>query len=825
MRHIALIVFLMVAAGWAPGTAVLGQIAEKKAVEAGGTTHPPRIDGILDEAAWSGVGPATGFIKRKPFNGNPATHETVVKFLYDDEALYVGAMMHDPSPDSIFTELSERDRENMADWFGIYIDCFNDYLNAFGFMVTAAGVQIDLRHSGGDSDKSWDAVWESATMILDSGWTAEYRIPYSALRFPRKPVQLWGLQAFRNITRYREESTWNFVDLEEEGLNNQAGELHGIREISPPLRLSLVPYLSAYTQKNPGTDKWGYSYNYGLDLKVGLNESYTLDMTLIPDFGQVQSDDEIYNLSPFEVYYDERRPFFMEGTELFQKGNVFYTRRVGKTPAGYGSVSDSLAEHEVITENPQYAQLINATKISGKSSKNLAVGIFNGMTANTWAEVQDTLSGEKRRIRTEPLTNYNMVVFDQALRNNSYVSFYNTNVFRPQSRTSANVTGSELRITSRDNAFALWGKGIASQNYGAGTAPEFGYLYSMAAGKISGNFTFELSQDVIDDRYDPNEMGFLRHNNIFSQYLRTSYNRYRPFWILLDSYNSFWMNYTQLYRPRVFSDFKMGFRSRNTFRNFLTLWVNGELAPAENHDYYEPRVEGLYFARPPEYAFSLGISPDYKKRFLIDWNLGYSWAAMYDSESWSISAKPRFRASDKLMIIFNARYIHDTNDPGYVTDSIGPADKPVVIFGSRDIDTYENTLDADYKFTNRSSLGFRLRHYWIAVKYGQFFNLAMDGSLSGTDYQGLHDFSFNAFNIDMQYIWNFAPGSELRIVWKNAISTYEEAQLIDEVYRRPEEGFGRNLLNVIQSPATNSFSVKVLYYIDYARIRKAIARA
>jgi hypothetical protein len=276
----------------------------------------------------------------------------------------------------------------------------------------------------------------------------------------------------------------------------------------------------------------------------------------------------------------------------------------------------------------------------------------------------------------------------------------------------------------------------------------------------------------------------------------------------------------QLYSPRKFTDFTMGFRSRNTFRNFLTLWLNGQLEPIQNHDYYEPRVAGYYLARPPQYSFSMGISPDYKKRFLIDWNLGYSWASMFGMESWSVSGKPRFRVNDKLMIIFRSQYDHDKNNLGYVTDSLDFDNNSAVVMGSRNVNTYENTLDANYKFNNRSSLGFRLRHYWITLKYNNFYNLKEDGSLSGTDYDELHDFSFNVFNIDMQYIWNFAPGSELRVVWKNAINTYEEVELVNDLLARPEDNFGKNFLNVIQSPATNSFSVKVLYYLDYARIRK-----
>ncbi len=337
-------------------------------------------------------------------------------------------------------------------------------------------------------------------------------------------------------------------------------------------------------QKSPETKKWGYSYNYGLDFKLGLNESYTLDMTLIPDFGQVQSDDEIYNLSPFEVYYSEKRPFFMEGTELFNKGNVFYSRRVGKQPSGYSEVEDDLQENEKIKENPQNAQLINATKISGKSTKNLAVGFFNGMTANTWADVIDTISGDSRRIKTEPFTNYNMLVFDQSLKNNSYISLYNTNTYQPDSKYSANVTGSELRLVNKKNVWSVWGQGIISQKYNKGLSPEFGYLYGFEAGKVSGNFTFELSHQTVDDKYDPNDMGFLRHNNYISDELFLSYNIYKPTWIMLEWYNSFWLEYEQLYNPRAFTQFSLGARSRTKFRNHLSMWLNFNISPVDWYD-------------------------------------------------------------------------------------------------------------------------------------------------------------------------------------------------------------------------------------------------
>lgn len=823
--HFLIRVLLLVFLIWTTaGNICFGQIAEKKQVKAHRIVRAPNIDANLNDTAWYLAEPASDFIKLQPYNGDPSNFNTEVRFVYDDQALYIGARLYDPFPDSIFTELSERDNRGMADYFGVSIDCFNDYLTAFGFQVTASGVQIDYKSTSEDEDRSWDAVWESKVRLVDDGWIVEMMIPYSALRFPKKNKQEWGLQIYRNVTRYRQRSTWNFINLEEDGVNNQSGILNGIENINPPLRLSLVPYLSGYLEKGPNTNLWGYSYNYGLDLKYGINESYTLDMTLVPDFGQVVSDDEIYNLSPFEVYFNERRPFFTEGTELFNKGNVFYSRRVGKTPSGYYGVSDSLEEFEEITDNPQHAQLVNATKISGKNARKLAVGFFNAMTANTWAEVQDTINGSQRRIKTEPFTNYNMLVLDQALKNNSYFSLYNTNVYQPESKFSANVTGSELKLTTKNNLLAIWLNGIVSQKFIQGINPEFGYRYTITAGKISGNLTYEFTHNVIDDKYDPNDMGFLRHNNVFAQSLSFSYNIYKPVWHLLSMRNSLWFSYAQLYEPRVFTEFSIGFRSRMTFKNFLSAWLNLNLTPTDKYDYWEPRVENRYFIRPSNYKVMVGISPDYRKRFLVDLRGTYSWTSLPTQYLYSLNVSPRFRINNRWMLVLKSEYIYDNNNIGYVTDSLNPENKEEVIFGIRNIDTWENTLEVNYRFSNKSSLALRCRHYWITLKYNEFLYLNQDGTLSDTDYEDLHDFSYNIFNVDMQYIWNFAPGSEMRVVWKNAINTYEQQEMVNSVVQPIEDNFGGNLGNVLSSPATNSFSIKLLYYIDYQQIKKAFTK-
>ncbi|MDP3443211.1 MAG: DUF5916 domain-containing protein, partial [Ignavibacteria bacterium] len=460
---------------------------DKKTLTATFITEAITIDGKLDETIWQKSAIASQFTQIEPYNGKAASLETKVYILFDERAVYIGAYIIDPNPDSISIELRSRDNAGTADAFMVKIDPYNDGLLAYGFEVTASGVQIDMKtNSNNNDDLSWDAVWKSQTEILADGWSVEMMIPYSALRFPKSDTQTWGINFYRTIQRFRETTSWNFIDVKSKSSINQSGQLIINEVITPPLRLSATPYLSAITSHNSATNKWSNGYNYGMDMKLGLTESFTLDLTMIPDFGQVESDEIIYSLSPFEVYYDEKRPFFTEGTELFSKGNVFYSKRIGATPDGYQQVNESY-EPDEIKSNPANAQLINAAKLSGKTSDGLAIGVFNALTANTYAKVVG-IEGIEKKILTEPLTNFNMLVFEQALPNNSQVSIYNTNVFKPETNYIADVSGTDFGLRDRKNNYEFSGMLNVSQHYLPGISPEYGSRMVFDAAKINGNF-------------------------------------------------------------------------------------------------------------------------------------------------------------------------------------------------------------------------------------------------------------------------------------------------------------------------------------------------
>jgi hypothetical protein len=784
----------------------------KKEIEAERAFKIPVINGVIDDELWESIIPAGEFIQMTPFNGKLSTYDTEVRIAYDDNALYIAANLYDASPDSIVTILSKRDELGLSDYFGVYLDPFNDGLNAFGFFVTAAGVQVDMRSTAGgreEIDESWDAVWESAVAIDENGWNVEMRIPYSALRFPKESTSNWGMNLFRNLRRYREYSSWNFVDRKERSVNSQAGMLKGVVNVEPPLRLAFTPYAASYLNKYSESSEMGYSIKGGLDLKYGLNESYTLDMMLIPDFGQVQSDDEILNLTPFETYYDEKRSFFTEGNELFTRANIFYSRRIGDRPDGFSSVADELGENEKIIRNPKEAQILNATKISGKSSSGIGLGFLNGITGGMYAEIKDSISGETRKIKTQSLRNYNVSVIEKSLKNNSYISLINTNVSSAGSIYGANVTGTEVKISDKENKYAIFGVAALSSRKSEEGNKSTGANYDIDVSKTSGQFQWTLTQQLDTDDFNPNDLGYRRTNNQFSNRVRLSYNIYDPFWKFLSVYNSFSFEYANQYKPFEFMEMNASLRTRLIFINYFSLGGMLYYRP-ESFDWYEPRVDGRKFREPSMLYSNFDISSDYRKRFAIDAEITTRKSYGYDSRFLGIELSPRLRFNDKFFLLYSMEDQRYKNSLGYIANNSA---EDSIYFGARNLNTFVNTLNANYCFNNKTNLSFRVRHYWSFVSYNNYFLLDEDGRLDPIQNYSAPDRNFNAFNVDMVYSWVFAPGSEISVVWKNAVEA--DKDIITSEYTE-------NFRNTLNSPHFNSISFKILYYLDYHYMKKKV---
>lgn len=773
-----------------------------------------KIDGKIDEDAWQSVAVAENFFQTDPNPGKSATQKTEVKMVYDQSSVYIAARMYETNPDSINNFLTDRDRFGNADFFIVVFNTYLDGINGDGFAVTPAGVQIDIKYSVEGESNTWDAVWESATTIDDKGWVAELKIPYSALRFPEGEKQSWGVNFGRRIRRKRENTWWNYINPAIDGFLTQTGRIEGIRNIKPPVRLFFFPYTSAYYEYNSSEGgSTNNSFNGGMDIKYGLNDAFTLDMTLIPDFGQARFDNQVLNLSQFEVQFNENRQFFTEGLELFNKAGIFYSRRVGGRPYYLNQIQNGLNENEEISELNVQSQLLNATKVSGRNSKGLGVGVFNAVEAKEEAIIKDKESGGTRTELANPLTNYNVTVFDQVLRKNSFVTLTNTNVIRNGKARDANVAQLDWQLANKSNKYAINGRGGVSHLFEE-TGLNEGYNYAMSIGKISGNFTANLNYEQISDQFNPRDLGFLNIRNIKRTYYFMQYAVYEPFSIFNFARHNFDVVYERLYRPDRFVNLAMGWSTVYALKSFHAIGLNAALEPIETNDYFETRSFEQYYNFPVNYSFGGFFSSDYSRPFALDVRLQRRIFDEPDRRNFSYNISPRIRPNDKLFIVLRYNDFIRHNEMGYVNfvnDSI--------YFGRRKVHERESSIRADYTFNNKMSLALNLRHYWSTVEYNRFNLIDREnGNLLETDYRpedfpgGFDDASFNAFNIDLVFNWRFAPGSDISVVWKNIILSQGEPM---------ELNYYDNIEQVLNAPQINNFSIKVLYFIDYLNLKRS----
>ncbi len=775
----------------------------------------PLIDGLIEPEVWGLAEPISSFTQYNPVFNEKPSQNTEVRLLYDDNAIYIAARLYDSYPDSILMQLGERDASLNADAFGIRLDTYNNQLDAYSFEVYASGVQKDWRYA----DRTYDGVWDSAVNINDDGWSVEMRIPYSAMRFPSTDCQTWGLQLFRSIRRHRETNQWA---LEEKDVSNRLvnwGQLHGICNIKAPLRLSFTPYISMGSSHYPysikGVNNYSRSFGGGLDMKYGINESFTFDMTLMPDFSQVPSDNQVKNLSAFETVYGEQRPFFKESMDLFERGDLFYSRRIGGRPAGYNNATSDLNENEVIIDNPQQSKLINAFKMSGRSVKGLAVGIFNAITDKTYSSIDHISNGTTRQIQTDPTTNYNILVLDQALSNNSSAYLINTNVLRSGNFRHANVTGAGTTLVDVSNSYQINISGAINQLFNKTVDQnnkidiENGSRYNVSIAKISGNFQSSISRRAINPKYNDNDMGLTHRNNEIRDRVDFEYNIYEPFWKLRNWNNRIIFQNQGRYDQYQVENLYLEYRTSASTINYSYLTHGLFYYPKEQRDFYEPRQTGRYFVRPKAIGGWAGISSDYRKPFAIDMQLRYSHASAFDKSDIYYNFSPRFRVSDQLMLVHSLSYSLKQNDIGYVGTG-----NDQIIFGNREVKTIENVFSSNYIVSSDIYFSFRLRQYWSKGEYDRYYQLQANGRLNKEDVPeySASDFNFNSLNVDLVFTWLFAPGSSLNLVWKNAV-LHEQTGAVANYF----DNFG--LLR--DSPQYNSLSLKILYYLDYQLLRSA----
>ncbi|MBK8610206.1 MAG: carbohydrate binding family 9 domain-containing protein [Chitinophagaceae bacterium] len=793
--------------------------AQVRSLKAIRINQPVKIDGNLNDAAWENIEPIGDFIATSPVFGKASSRITKVKIVYDNTAIYVGAYMYE-NPQRIRKQLTARDALDRQDTdiFTVGFDTYHDKQNAFVFRVSPANVQSDIKlsQSGNVYDHGWDAVWESKTSIQRDGWIAEIKIPFSAIRFSKKALQDWGLNFARFSRSENENSVLSPIDPNISGELNQWGIWEGLLDITPPTRLSFLPYLSGGFRVSP-TAKGNvteFLRSGGMDVKYGVSESFTLDMTLIPDFAQVQSDNVFLNLSPFQVKFDDYRPFFTEGTELFNKAGLFYSRRIGDVP---GLSNDILytygdrADYQII-KNPGITRLYNATKFSGRTKGNLGIGVFNALSAPMYAKIRNLTNGSDSSILTEPLTNYNILVFDQALKNRSSISFTNTNVLRKGNSRNANVSSVDLALFDKKNNHNFTFSGRYSNIWGK-LENKQGFTTVAGYGKVSGIIQYNGLVSIESDQYDPNDLGFISNNNSVEFNGNISYNMNRPTRYFLNHRFRVGVNNNYLYKPFEWAGFKVNTSAFFLFKNFWDVSINFESSPFWNKDYFvhTNKYTGYFLRRTPYYYLGINGSSDSRKKLFVSWKIGAAESPLPNDPYWTGNAGLRYRFNDRLQLSTSLNIEQDRGNWGwaYKTNADG---SPVI--ARRNVKTNTAIVSGQYNFTSRMNLNIRMRHYWSYLENTNFYNVNPDGYWRDTAFFANENLNFNTFNVDLFFTWDFLPGSRLTLAWKNALGS--SVRIDPYANTNYVKNFGR----VIDNPHSNEITLKIVYFLDYLKLKK-----
>jgi hypothetical protein len=808
---------------------VMGQPKNLQAIK---VSTAPKLDGLLDDEVWNNVPIATDFITNTPIYGEPAETNTTVKVIYDNTAIYVGAFVQE-DPKRIRKQFTVRDNQNRADvdYFSVFVDTYNDGQNAYQFLTTTRNVQTDSRLSptvendfGQFGDLSWDAVWDSKVAMQKNGWSVEMKIPYFSLRFSKTAMQDWGINFMLFSRRNNQQSFWNPVNPNESGFVNQFGDLSGLKNLRPPLRLSFSPYISGGYRSSPQTNgknnnEWLKSG--GMDVKYGINESFTLDATLIPDFGQVISDNVVNNITPFEQQFRENRPFFTEGTELFNKAGIFYTRRVGRRPSGYFNVAElgnNGSKYEV-RKNPSVTPLYNAIKFSGRNKNNLGIGIFNAVGQRVKAIVRNNTNGRDSSIETEALSNYNVFVLDQALKNRSYITFTNTNVLRNGNEQDANVTALDLALFDKKNRYSFTVRPRYSKQFGKKESE--GFANETTVGKVSGRWQWKILNQLETENYNPNDLGFLLSPNEFTNLGEVSYNIFQANKHFLNQ--KYALNIEQSYLHKPFGYQKTEFKPSAfvIFKNFWDLYVEIPIAPFWYNDYFELQTPGQKLKRAPYYSIFVNGSSDSRKKLFVNWELGFAEGPLPNDPFYTFDIGVRYRFNDKLSVNLSMRRQYDNGQWGLANNGSNFIFDPLTakpVLARRKYTDVATVLSGTYNFTSRMNLTFRARHFWNRLLNRNLYNTKPDGywierfDLKPSDYNA----NFNIFNLDMFYTWDFRLGSRIIVGYKNWLGN----DFLNNLSGTANKSYLRNAVNSFQLPHGNELTIRFIYFLNYEQFFK-----
>jgi hypothetical protein len=758
--------------------------------------HPPVIDGKLDDIIWRKAerNKVSGFRQFDPDEGADATERTEVAVAYDENAIYVAFWCYDDQADQIGRQLVRRDRDSQADAVTLYLDPYHDHQTGLIFNVNASGVQRDWRlFNDNNWDSSWDGIWESNIHVAEWGWSAEIRIPYHCLRFNRKPEHTWGINFSRDISRRSETSTWAFRPSSVSGTASTLGHLTGLTDIEPVRQLQLMPYAVTDLKVAPADAAVGdgreYSGNMGLDLKYGLSSNLVLDATFNPDFGQVELDAPVLNLTAFESRFPERRPFFLEGADLYRSPfELFYSRRIGQAPQNH--VADPEAAY--YTDYPSATKILGAAKLTGKLSSGTTIAFMSAVTNEEEAEYR-TISGLPRQGVVEPMANYTVLRVKQDIMNNSNIGGIMT-MATMEGSYPATTGGLDWRFNTPGNNWSFTGQTVFSRVDAMNTGFGADINFNKNSGK---HFRTGFGLDVKNRVLDLNDLGLSNSNNRLGGWTWMQW-RTSTDWLWI---RNSWTNLNISGRWNL-DGYNLGKSySIGTSAQFINNWHGGGGFAQQLTEYDDSitRGHGLW-SYPASWHSWIWLDTDRRKAFSVEYD--YSFGNSRTSPWWRQELLLRYRPASNTEFSVKGDFTHDFGQLDWVANP----DAATTIFADRDQDIFRLDTSVSYLPQRNLSLQLSAAGFLTGLAYNNF-RPYLGGDQYGTVQSGYNrDYNYSALNSTMLLRWEYNPGSTLYLVWTR--SCHEVDGAVNDL------DLGRDLKRLFSSDAENVFLAKLSYWFN-----------
>ncbi len=800
---------------------------------------PPEIDGWINEAAWDHVPWEGDFQMFEPYDNRPATQETQFKVSFDQENIYVAIRAFDTSPDSIVSRLTRRD-EIDGDMVAFQFDSYHDLQTAFTFFVSAAGSKMDVYQSqdGDNEDETWNPIWWVKTQVDDQGWTAEAKIPFSQLRFDKSSGGIWGFQVAREIFRIEETSLWQPMSKESPGWVHLIGELHGLQEIDPKKQADITPYVvagSEWFEKDPEdpflADGNSRILNAGLDAKIGITNNFTVDLTVNPDFGQVEADPSEVNLTAFETFFEEQRPFFIEGKNIFDfdlavhsMDNLFYSRRIGRRPHHYPDLDDG-----EYASMPEFTKILGAAKVTGKTKNGLSVGIMESITSREYAEIDQ--NGNRSFETVEPLTNYFAGRVSKELNKGNTIfggMISSTNRFNDEEHldylhSSAISGGLDFTQYFDDRNYVISFSSYMSQVNGSVEAlirtqecpvhyfqrPDADYLSmdstrtsltgygaNLELGKQSGRFQFMAFLSLNSPGLELNDLGFLNSTDEIVQIFWMAYRFNEPFWIIRRAQ----LNFNQ-FNAWDFggNHLDLGFNV-NGHATFKNLWRAMFFANTSTESLANSALRGgPSMLEPGGFRTHLAIASNSRKKVEAEMDGSYYKGYDASAQTYGLGLELSYKPVSNLTLSLEPELEYRQRVLQYVTQEHFDTDERY-IFGSIEQKTLSMSFRVDLVLTPELTIQFWGQPFIASGDYFDYkyitepkaeqfterFHSYEAGEILYSDADDMYrisepgtglnyefenpDFNIKEFLSNLVFRWEYRPGSYVYLVWSQSRS-------------------------------------------------------